>query len=113
MGNTLKKVTATQLRESLYAQLIKRGSDIDAYRSLIEDYIWFWQQEKAMQRDIRKRGRTYTAVSSTGKEYEKNNPSVKDALLYSKQMVQILTALGLSADSVISDREDDADGDLG
>ena len=92
---------ATEVKESLIKQLQAKGADVKLYRALIDDYMWFYQQFHQMQTDIRKRGRTYTAVSAAGKDYEKDNPSVKNALLYSRQMVAILSALGLSTETVI------------
>ena len=86
--------SAKKIRSSLEQQLRARSADVELYRSLVDDYIWFWKQEREMQADIRKRGRVYDAVSAAGKGYEKENPSVKNALLYSKQMVAILGALG-------------------
>ena len=108
-----RKISAAQVRESLIKQLEIKGADVELYRSLIEDYMWFWKQEREMQKDIKERGRTYEATSSTGKLYEKNNQSVKDALLYSRQMVAILSALGLETDTVVSGNPGgDADADL-
>lgn len=66
-----------------------------------------------MQIDIRKRGRTYTAVSAAGKDYEKDNPSVKNALLYSKQMLTILDTLELSTETVVGGAGDNVNHDLG
>lgn len=105
--------TAKGIKESLIKQLKAKGAKVEVYTSLVDDYIWFWKQERAMQKDIKERGRTYLSISSAGKEYEKNNPSVKDALLYNKQMVAILDALGLDTKTVTGGTEDDADADLG
>ena len=109
---------AKEVKESLVKQLQAKGADVTLYRALIDDYMWFYQQFHQMQADIRKRKRTYTAVSAAGKEYEKDNPSVKNALLYSRQMVAILSALGLSTETVIppdtskSDEQDSDEHDL-
>ncbi|CEQ26575.1 Uncharacterised protein [[Clostridium] sordellii] len=46
-------------------------------------------------------------VSAAGKEYEKDNPSVKNAVLYSKQKLAILKELQLTTDNVIGDDDDD------
>ena len=105
--------SAKNVKQSLIEQLENKGAKVDIYLSLIDDYMWFWKQEKEMQKDVKEKGRTYTAVSASGKDYEKNNPSVKDALLYSKQMVAILAALGLDTKTVTDGSEDDADDDLG
>lgn len=104
--------TAANVKESLIKQLEAKGAKVDIYTSLVDDYLWFWKQEREMQKDIKKRGRTYTALSSTGKEYEKNNPSVKDALLYSRQMVAILGALGLDTKTVTGGAGNDNEDDL-
>ena len=105
-------VTARQIRESLIEQLKAKGADSHIYMGLIEDYVWFWQQEREMQKDIKDRGRTYMAMSAAGREYEKNNPSVKDALLYSKQMVAILDALDLSTKTVTGGTPIEEDDDM-
>lgn len=104
---------AKGVKESLLKQLKNKGANVEIYTSLVDDYIFLWKQERAMQKDIRERGRTYSAISASGKEYEKNNPSVKDALLYNKQMVAILEALGLNTKTVTGGAGDDADEDLG
>lgn len=89
-----------KIRESLMQQLKTKGADVDLYRGMIDDYCWLLKQEREMMADVRKRGRTYTAVSAAGKEFEKENPSVKNALLYNRQMVSILGALGLDTKTV-------------
>nr|WP_312288128.1 hypothetical protein [Terrisporobacter sp.] len=62
-----------------------------------------------MQKDIKQRGRTYMTVSAAGKEYEKDNPSVKNAVLYNKQKLAILKELQLTTNNVIGDDDDDDD----
>ena len=105
--------TAKEIKESLIEQLKVKGADVTLYRALIDDYMWFYKQERQMQTDINKRGRSYKAISSVGKEYEKDNPSVKNALLYNRQMVTILDALGLNTKTVVSKKVGgDADDDL-
>lgn len=71
--------TITDVKKSLITQLKTRDANVILYRDQIDDYIFFTQQKRAMHTDIKKRGRTYTAVSAAGKEYEKDNPSVKNA----------------------------------
>lgn len=99
--------TATSIKKSLVEQLEKKGANIDHFSSLIDDYIWYYNQEKAMQKDIKQRGRTYMTISAAGKEYEKDNPSVKNAVLYNKQKLAILKELQLTTNNVIGDDEDD------
>lgn len=104
---------AREVRKSFLEQLRAKGADVALYRAQIDDYMWFFQQERQMQADIRKKGRTYLTISAAGKEYEKDNPSVKNALLYSRQMIAILGALGLDTRTVTGGAAgDDADDDL-
>ena len=68
------------------------------YQELINSAVWFWQQERFMQSDIAVNGFSYEAISAAGKVYDKENPSVKNALLYNNRYCAILAALGLSTE---------------
>jgi glucose-6-phosphate 1-dehydrogenase len=96
----VKKPSLSEIEQSLIEQLEQMGASVDFYKSLVSDYLFYEKQERKMQADIRKRGLTYMAVSAVGKEYEKDNPSVKQAYMYNKQKLQILKDLGLSTDKV-------------
>lgn len=104
--------SAGKVKKSLIEQLEKKGAKVDIYTSLVDDYMWLWKQEREMQVHIKEKGRTYDAISAAGKKYEKENPSVKNALLYSKQMVAILGALGLNTETVKSGQKDENPDDL-
>lgn len=99
-------VAKTKIREALIKQLRDKGAVVDHFLSLVDDYCWYWEQEKAMQKDIKKRGHSYPAISASGKDYEKENPSVKNAVQYNKQKLAILKELGLTTDNVVSDEDD-------
>lgn len=100
-------MTAKQVKDSLIAQLQAKGADIALNQSLIDDYMFYWNFERKMQRDVKKRGCTYESTSAAGKTFEKENPSVKGAMLYNKQKLAILKELGITADKVILDNDDD------
>lgn len=99
--------TAKAIKESLIKQLVDNDADVEHFRSLVDDYVWYWKQEKAMQKDVKERGYTYDATSAAGKKFEKENPSVKNAVLYNKQKLAILKEMGLTTENVISDDEDE------
>lgn len=98
---------AKKIRDSLIKQIENKGANVEHFLGLIDDYIWYYNQEKAMQKDIKKRGRTYEGLSASGYKIEKENPSVKNAVIYNKQKLAILKELGLSTDNVISDDGDE------
>lgn len=102
------RMSVKKIKESLIQQLQLFGADVDVYKSMVDDYCWLWKQEHEMQADIKKNGRVYTATSAAGKTYDKENPSVKNALLYSKQMVAILNALGVNP-KIVDAQQDDED----
>jgi phage terminase small subunit len=99
--------SAKKIKESLIKQLEEKGANVEHFLGLVEDYIWYFNQEKNMQKDVKKRGYTYNSISASGKEYEKENPSVKNAVMYNKQKLAILKELGLTTENVISDDEDE------
>lgn len=98
---------AKEIKDSLIKQIQNKGADVGHFLGLIDDYIWYYKQEKAMQNDINERGRIYEAISASGKKYEKENPSVKDAVMYNKQKLAILKQLELTTDNVGSDDDDE------
>lgn len=99
-------ISQKQIRNSLVEQLKTKGADVDLFLALIEDYLFFNAQEKKMQTDIKKRGFSIDAISAQGKPYTKENPSVKNAVIYNRQKLAIISQLGLTTDG-IEDREDE------
>ena len=85
-------MTASDVRASLQRQLQERGAETPHFLALIDDYMFYYQQVK--------KGLTGKAKSAAGKEYDKENPAIKAAALYSKQKLAILRELGLTTDTV-------------
>lgn len=100
-------ITLKKLKESLIEQLKAKGADVDCFIDLVDSYMFYTKKERAMQADINKRGLHFEAVSSTGKTYEKDNPSIKNSVMYSKQRLAILNQLGLTINEVESNTEDE------
>jgi len=99
------------IRASLEQQLRDKGADVLHFQALLDDYMFFYSMLKKMKSDIRKRGLEIEATSSTGKTYTKENPSVKQAAMYSQRMMAILKDLGLTTESCRP--PEDSGGDLG
>lgn len=96
-----------EIKESLVKQLENKSADVDYFLSLIDDYIWYFIQEKEMQEDVKTRGRRYKAKSASGFMMMKENESLKNAVTFNKQKLAILKQLGLTIDNVIKDDADD------
>lgn len=111
MAGKKRAPSQTAIRASLEAQLRDRGADVLHFQALLDDYVFFYSMQRKMMADIRKRGLEIQAISSTGKEYMKENPSLKLAAMYNKQMMAILKDLGLTTESCRP--PGDSDGDLG
>lgn len=88
--------SSTAIRASLEAQLRERGADVAVYQSLLDDYMKYWRMEKDFHADIKHRGTMVECVSASGKEYIRENPSFKNAVLCDRQKLQILDKLGLT-----------------
>ena len=99
--------SAKNIKESLIKQLENKNADVEHFLSLIDDYIWYFEQEKAMQKDIKIRGHSYKAKSASGYSIDKENPSVKNALMYNKQKLAIIKQLGLTIENTVSDTDDE------
>lgn len=101
------KPNINDVRESLIAQLRQRNADISVYNDLVEQYITNLKIIRNMQADIKKRGLSFKAISATGKEYEKENPSVKALIMYQKTGIAILGAMQLSTDKCTNPEDDE------
>lgn len=99
--------SAKKIKLSLIKQLEAKRANVEHFLGQIDSYIWFFNEEKAMQKDIKERGRYIKTTSASGFPIEKENPSVKNAIAYNKQQLSILKELGLSTSNVIKDDDDE------
>lgn len=103
--------TKKEIRNSLEKQLQDRGADVLHFQSLLDDYIFFYSMQRKLQADVRKRGITVKAISAAGKEYDRENPSIKLAAVYNQRMLAILKDLDLTTENCRP--PDSGGGDLG
>jgi len=98
------------VEKSLLDQLWKQGADIEAFRDLVYDYIKLWQIKDKLQRDIALRGVAYLEAPANRPDADpiwKQNASMKDLVMVSKQMLAILTQMNLSPKTVSTEDGDD------
>ena len=100
-------MAVSKIERSLLDQLKAKGADTEHFRSLVKDYVWMNRQVELMKKSIREEGTVIKAMSAAGKEYEKENPAVKNIILYSRQMLAILRDMGLDTESAVTEDEDE------
>ena len=88
------------VRDSLLQQLDSKGAKVECYVDLVDDYMDLWEIKETLLADIAERGVVYTDVSSVGVEMQKNNPSTKEVVNISRQMLAILKQMDLSTSSI-------------
>lgn len=96
MARKNKQPTMEELRASLEKQLRDLGADVCHFQDMLDDYMFFHKTMKKLKADIRKNGTTIKAVSATGKEYDKDNPAIKQAAICNQTKRAILKDLGLT-----------------
>ena len=96
-----------KIKESLMEQLWKKGAKIEVFEDLICDYMSLYDVKQNLKKDIKKRGVSYETKSANGYDIEKQNQSVKDLVMVSKQMLLILEKLGLTTDYVMRGSDDE------
>ena len=107
-GEILKNMkNAIKIKESLIKQLENKNANTDYFLALVDDYTFYYTEEKEMQEDIKTRGRRYKAKSASGYLIEKENESLKNAVTFNKQKLAIIKQLGLTTDNVIEDTDDE------
>ena len=104
----MPKPKKKDIENSMIETLKASGHEQDVYMDLVNDYMKLWSIKNKLLADISKRGVVYKDKSSTGVEMMKNNPSTKELMFVSRQMLQILEKLGLADLEIIKgDMEDD------
>ena len=96
----------SKVRRDLERQLKAKGLYTPAYISLLDDYMFYDQEEKKCQDDLIANGRLIKAVSAAGKTCDRDNPAAKLAPTYNQRKMDILTKLNLSVDDYIPPGDD-------
>lgn len=99
--------SVAKIKKSLISQLENNNAKVDHFLGLIDDYIWFCKQEKAMKDDIKDRGLFFQTKSASGFLIEKANPSLKNAKMYNEHKLKILKQLGLEAKDAVEDKDEE------
>ena len=102
MANKVEKVKA-----SLIHQLKQKNACLDHFMGLVDDYCFYFETVEQLKNEILEKGVTYTSMSASGKEYEKDNPALKLLPGYTRQMLQILKDLGLNTANVMVEEDDE------
>lgn len=58
-----EKMTAEDVKKSLIRQLEDRGANVEHFLALIDDYVFYYKQEKKAQAEVRKNGMTIKATN--------------------------------------------------
>lgn len=97
-----------QIRESLIEQLKIRKKDYPYNLDLIEDYMDLYVTKSRLIKDVEERGVSIEWNNGGGQRGRKKNDSVELLLKVNKQMLSIISELGIKADEVLlEDDEDD------
>lgn len=96
-----------KVRKSLIRQLESKNACLDHFIGLVNDYCFYFETVEDLKKNILEKGVTYTSMSASGKEYEKDNPALKLLPGYTRQMLQILKDLGLTTANVLVEEDDE------
>lgn len=88
-------MTQKEIKESLEIQLRAQGKDGAYYFDLVNDYMNYWKQKKALQSDIQKNGVRIECLNGNGFKTTKVNESLKLLQGVTKTMLDILRDLNL------------------
>lgn len=86
-------------------QLTLLQADKPVFLSLVDDYMKLWATKEKLLKDIETRGISFEDYSASGKRMMKQNPSTKEVVAVSSQMLKILEQLNISTTSLIAEDE--------
>jgi len=95
MPAKLRKTVRKEIRDNLLSQLKLKSADLTLYEDMVDDYMRLWDLKELLIEDIAEHGLTkmYGSVM-------KENPSPKQLPIVNRQMLALLSQLGISADTV-------------
>lgn len=79
----------SKVKASLLEQLKLSGADKPVFISLVDDYMKLWSTKEKLLKDIETRGISFEDNSASGKKMMKQNPSTKEVVAVSSQMLKI------------------------
>lgn len=98
-------VSKSKVKASLLEQLRLLQADKPVFCSLVDDYMKLWTTKEKLLKDIATRGISFEDYSASGKLMMKQNPSTKEVVAVSSQMLKILEQLHISTTSLIAEDE--------
>ena len=98
-------ISKTKVKDSLLEQLKLLQADKPVFLSLVDDYMKLWTTKEKLLKDISTRGISFEDYSASGKRMMKQNPSTKEVVAVSSQMLKILEQLHISTTSIIAEDE--------
>lgn len=98
-------VSKSKVKSSLLEQLSLLQADKPVFLSLVDDYMKLWATKEKLLKDIEHRGISFEDYSASGKRMMKQNPSTKEVVAVSSQMLKILEQLNISTTSLIAEDE--------
>ncbi len=98
-------VSKSKVKTSLLEQLRLLQADKPVFLSLVDDYMKLWTTKEKLLKDIATRGISFEDYSANGKLMMKQNPSTKEVVAVSSQMLKILEQLHISTTTLIAEDE--------
>lgn len=99
--------TSEIIKEDLVNQLASRDLDqVSFYVSLVDDYVSMWNVKNNLIRDIEERGVSVRYDNGGGQHGYKKNDSVGELTRLNRQMLSLLSELGLRAADIEEKEEE-------
>lgn len=100
MGKIKPETIRKRVEKSLKQQLVSKGTDVEIFKNMIDDYMRLWDLKEMYFEDVKENG-----LRVDGKE----NTSPKQIPIVNRQMLAILKQMDITTDNVV--REDGEDND--
>lgn len=94
------------IKKDLIEQLNARGMTQRFYVSLVDDYISMWDVKNQLLSNIEENGVTITYNNGGGQSGQKKNDCVPEFYRVNKQMLSLLSELGLRGANVEPEKEE-------
>lgn len=107
MGVTPRNHQREELSDEIYKQLDAKGLHGPVFDDLADRYLKLWDAFQDANQSLVERGRSYLAISSTGKQYEKDNSASKDIVSLERAMREVLGSMDITVEGYAGQDDDE------
>lgn len=107
LGVSQRSKRRDELEDAIREQLKAKSLSGAVFEDKVNQFLSLWDAFQDANESLNTRGRSYITISSSGKEYEKDNSATRDIVSLAKAMQDLLDDLEITVNGYTSPDDDE------